>query len=225
MPISDSIILVNHAGSPLGKIIARHFARSGSTVIICDANERRLLQTSQELADCANNVFPILQQNYHGASVEHVFDQIKLHFSQQPNLLINCWTGIPCPALLEEHTSCDYLTSVTGCLSSLYRYAHVYAKHQLKSKLPGVIINVLSSSHRNADINMLTALVSGVTQQWAKELMSYHIRVGAVVPPQLLADPHNSQSVRLPAVNTELLRNIEYVADNEYFNGRVVSSE
>ena len=70
----------------------------------------------------------------------------------------------------------------------------------------------------------MTALVAGFTHSWAKELTPFNIRVGGVIP-SLNYSTEDVDKRQWAQVQDELVRNTAYIVANDYFSGRVVTTE
>ena len=91
-----------------------------------------------------------------------------------------------------------------------------------KHKKEGVIINL--GHHQNVNqpcsLDNSKALLTGLTKSWAKELNPFNIRVGGVTP--RLFNKVSAHTVNL--INQELIKNTEYIVENDYFNGRILEA-
>ncbi|EHH1224160.1 SDR family oxidoreductase [Vibrio vulnificus] len=226
MDIKNALILVTSAGSLLGRTVAAHFARLGAIVILCDQDQTSLSDTHKELYAITQDVYPITLQDYSQSSIQSLFDHIQAQFNRVPNVLVNCWTSSPLPLLNTEATSEGFIEKLSSTAGALYGYVQVCAERMRRTETKGVIVNVIShDDHLNfTGVESVTSLVSGFTHSWAKELTPFNIRVGGVIPS---VSHHHGQidATHWAQVQDELIRNAEYIVANEYFSGRVVTTE
>ena len=108
----------------------------------------------------------------------------------------------------------------------LYTYGQVGAERFRNRNKKGVIVNVIShDDHQDlTGVESMAALVSGFTLSWAKELTPFNIRVGGVIP-SLNHMKEDLDERHWAEIQDELVRNTAYIVSNEYFSGRVMSTE
>ncbi|MDN3680505.1 SDR family oxidoreductase [Vibrio tapetis subsp. quintayensis] len=226
MDIRNSVILVTSAGTALGCTLATHFLKLGAEVIVADTDSALLLETIKRCRKIVNDVDYYHLPDNTPLSIEALFDHIDDHFTDGIDVLINHWPSQPLPSLIDEtHTNQDFAESLTVVVSSLYGYGQVTARRMRQHNTKGVIVNLTSNQTQNMDdsMNNMSAMLTGLTQSWAKELDQFNIRVGAVVPShQRISRCEHGKWAR---VQDELIRNTEYIVANDYFNGRVMAAE
>ncbi len=226
MDIRNSVILVTSAGTALGCTLATHFLKLGAQVIVADTDRALLLETIKRCREIVSEVDYYHLPDNTSSSIEALFDHIDQHFSDGIDVLINHWPSQPLPTLIDEdRTNQDFAECFTGVVSPLYSYGQVTARRMRQHNTQGVIVNLTSSQTQNTndDMNNMSAMVTGLTQSWAKELDQFNIRVGAVVPShQRISRCEHGNWAR---IQDELIRNAEYIVANDYFNGRVMAAE
>jgi len=159
-------------------------------------------------------------------SIEELFDYIDQNFEQGIDVLINHWPSLPLPSLISEgRNSEDFAKRLTGIASSLYSYGQVTARRMRKHNKKGVIVNLTTNQELGQfdGLENVSAMITGLTQSWAKELTQFNIRVGAVIP--MCYHLSKTDYGRWAQVQDELIRNTEYIVANDYFNGRVMAAE
>ncbi|MGR5235668.1 SDR family oxidoreductase [Vibrio alfacsensis] len=226
MDIKESIILVTSAGSVLGRTCSSHFAHLGATVILCDEDPSTLRASYQQISAFSDTVYEINVCTANTTSINLLFDQIESLLGATPDVIVNCWTCSPMPSLMATEPMNTYIDHLSSAARFLYTYGQVSADRFRSRQKKGVIINVIS--HDNPEnltgVESMAALVSGFTYSWAKELTPFNIRVGGVIP----SVSHISEEVgerHWAEIQDELVRNTAYIVTNDYFSGRVVTTE
>lgn len=97
-------------------------------------------------------------------------------------------------------------------------FSKLAAKQMLNNGKKGVIVNL--SGHEQEDPHHSSSLISEFTQSWAEELMPFNIRVGGILPNV----SRHAHSHNWAHNYDELIRNAEYIVENDYFNGRILDS-
>ncbi len=224
MKIANSVVLINSAGSLLGRKLAAHFSHQHATLVLVDDNPIELRNTHRSIEDGNATVFSFVLSDYSQSSIDELFSHIEYRLGRGVDILVNNLESTVLPELIGTNSAEEFTRGVKEFSSKLYGFGHASAVQMRKNNTHGVIVNVISND--NLDEESLTdssMLVNSVTKTWAKQLDQYHIRVGSVVPGANY-DPQDSKVVSLTKVCHELIRNTEYVVANDYFSGRVVSS-
>ncbi len=159
-------------------------------------------------------------------SINLLFDQIESELGVAPDVVINCWTSSPMPSLMAPEPMSTYIDHLSCAVRFLYTYGQVAAERFRSREKKGVIVNVISHDNHEdlTGVESMAALVSGFTYSWAKELTPFNIRVGGVIP-SVTHSKEDLDEVHWAEIQDELVRNTAYIVANEYFSGRVVSTE
>lgn len=226
MDIKESIILVTSAGSLIGRTCSNHFAHLGATLILCDQDSSALQESYDQIRAFTNTVYAIHVHSDDTTSTNLLFDQIESELNATPDVVVNCWTSSPMPSLMGPEPLSTYVDHLSSAARFLYTYGQVAAERFRARNKKGVIVNVIShDSHEDlTGVESMAALVSGFTYSWAKELTPYNIRVGGVIP-SVTHTKEDIDEVHWAEIQDELVRNTAYIVANEYFSGRVVSTE
>ncbi|NVC96154.1 SDR family oxidoreductase [Vibrio natriegens] len=226
MDIKESIILVTSAGSVIGRTCSSHFAHLGATLILCDQNADALKESYEQISAFTNKVFAMHVCSDDTTSINLLFDQIESELGATPDVVVNCWTSSPMPSLMAPEPMSIYIDHLSSAARFLYTYGQVAADRFRSRNKKGVIVNVISHDNHEdlTGVESLAALVSGFTHSWAKELTPFNIRVGGVIP-SVSHTKEDLDAIHWAEIQDELVRNTEYIVANEYFSGRVVSTE
>ncbi|WP_375750684.1 SDR family oxidoreductase [Vibrio sp. HN007] len=225
MDINNSVVLITSAGSPLGGILANHFARLGANIILSDTDENKLKEVSERCKSISDNISDFLLPDHSDHSVQELLHFVSDKYSNGIDVLINYWPSNPFPTLTSDVNGSDFSETYAKFASSLFNYGQACALQMRDHEKNGVIVNILSlcDNKDTLGIDNASSIVSGMTKSWAKELNQFNIRVGGVVPS--LSHSANDESLHWSELNDELIRNTEYIVSNDYFSGRVVSAE
>ncbi|MGF1699031.1 SDR family oxidoreductase [Photobacterium makurazakiensis] len=229
MNIAQSVILITAAGSPLGKAISLHFASLGAKLALVDVRQYELQQTLKACQAIGAQCQSYLIADQSEPSIATMIGNVHQHYGQI-DVLTNCWLGAELPSLLSPSAVDQFSRSMAEEATSFFTFGKQTAHYMREHECRGVIIN-LAVNEGNSQ-NMLNsgskAMVSGLTQSWAKELAEFNIRVGGVVPLTIncpsCQSEHNSNVVSLP-MQYEIVRSAEYIVANDYFNGRMIEAE
>ncbi|MEF1329224.1 SDR family oxidoreductase [Vibrio sp. M260121] len=226
MDIKESIILVTSAGSVLGRTCSNHFAHLGATLVLCDQNPSALKASYEQISAFSDKVYAMNVCSDNTTSINLLFDQIESQLGATPDVIVNCWTSSPMPSLMAPEPMSTYIDHLSSAARFLYTYGQVSAERFRSKEKKGVIVNVISHDNHEdlTGVESMAALVSGFTHSWAKELTPFNIRVGGVIP----SVNHTSEDLderHWAQIQDELVRNTAYIVANEYFSGRVVTTE
>ncbi|AZL85062.1 SDR family oxidoreductase [Aliivibrio salmonicida] len=221
MKIEHSTILITSAGNTMGRAISCHFAALGAHLIIADSNLSDLDKTHQICSELGTDVVSYQLKDESTDSIRHLFHAIDEEFGSGIDVLINNYIDVTLPSLFDTQTN-DSPLLLTKLASTLFNYGQFAAQNMRKHKKEGVIINL--GHHQNVNqpcsLDNSKALLTGLTKRWAKELNPFNIRVGGVTP--RLFNKVSAHTVNL--INQELIKNTEYIVENDYFNGRILEA-
>jgi NAD(P)-dependent dehydrogenase (short-subunit alcohol dehydrogenase family) len=226
MDIKESIILVTSAGSLIGRTCSNHFAHLGATLILCDQDSSALNASFEQISAFTDKVYAMHVHSDDTTSTNLLFDQIESELNATPDVVVNCWTSSPMPSLMAPEPLSTYIDHLSSAARFLYTYGQVAAERFRARNKKGVIVNVISHDNHEdlTGVESMAALVSGFTYSWAKELTPFNIRVGGVIP-SVSHTKEDIDEVHWAEIQDELVRNTAYIVSNEYFSGRVVSTE
>lgn len=219
MNINNSVVVITSAGSHLGQNLAQHFLSLNANVILVDNNQTALNQALQHCQAYASHVFPYHLDDESFESVQPLFSSINQNFDKGIDVLINLYPSLPCPSLFKDETIDSYSYQFSKLAATMLCFSKLAAKQMLTNQKRGVIVN-LSSQTQDAFVQS-SSLIAEFTQNWAQELMPFNIRVAGILPPR---SGHHSRQRSWAKRNEELIRNTEYIVQNDYFSGRVLDS-
>ncbi|MGF1690524.1 SDR family oxidoreductase [Photobacterium kagoshimensis] len=229
MEIVQSVILITAAGSPIGKAISLHFASLGAKLALVDIDKVQLDQTYRACKACGAQceAYNLAQQDE--ASIKHIFDSINQRFGSI-DVLINYTLGAELPALFSPASVDKFSHSMIELATTFFAFGKQAAHYMRSCNRKGVIVNLITQpqdSDQLLNFDSTKAMVSGLTQSWAKELSDFNIRVGGVVPITLGCDCSDCSTNHVinQHLQYEIVRSAEYIVTNDYFNGRILEAE
>ncbi len=241
MEISQSRVLVTGGGKGIGNFIANGLLQKAARVIIVDQDE----QLINDLAEHENLV------KYHCdvtdfSAVERLVEQI-FEKDGGVNVCINN-AGIihsePLVNLLsrqeKKHSITNWQRVIDVNLNAVFYVTSNVAEKMILKKQKGLVINISSiAAQGNAGQSAYAAskaAVEALTKTWSKELGMFKIRC-ACIAPGFFDTPSTQQSLSenmlskwqklVPVARLgkmeELLSAVEFIIENEYFNGKVLA--
>ncbi|RYU71213.1 SDR family oxidoreductase [Aliivibrio finisterrensis] len=221
MQIEHSTILITSAGNFMGRAVACHFSSLGASLIIADSDHYQLHETHRLCDQLNPNVISYELKDQSTQSIHDLFHSIDETFTNGIDVLINNYTDIALPSLF-SHQQHDAPSQLIELTESLFSYGQYAANHMRDHNKEGVIINLgyQKFSPQVQQLGHSASLLAGLTKSWAKELNPFNIRVGGVTPclSSLLSD------FNVNLINQELIKNTEYILENDYFNGRIIEA-
>jgi len=220
MHVNNSIILITSAGSLLGGALAERFCVLGARVILVDHCHTSLKETYQRCTLISKEeVVYLCINDYSLPSIESVFLFIDEHYQQAPDALINLWPNPDIPSITEEHPIERFSSHISSMTTTLFSFVQLCAQRMRNDEKKGVVINIILDTNEKIQnrVDHTSSIISGFTQSWAKELTPFNIRVGGIIPNAIDHEPMNK-------LLYDAIKNTEYILENEYFSGRVMSS-
>ena len=140
---------------------------------------------------------------------------------------------------IRKHSLEDWEQTLASNLTSTFLLGREFAATLIERRSPGVIVNtssvVRTGNPGQTAYSATKAAVEAMTNTWAQELSIYKIRVSAIahgfaetgmtqnIPPLFRKRILNSSTVQRFAEVDELVHGIQFLVENEYFAGRVLS--
>ncbi|WP_261816988.1 SDR family oxidoreductase [Vibrio gallicus] len=224
MVINGSVILITSAGTILGRNLTQYFASLGAKIVVTDCDKQQLQQTYAECLEAGRDVYPYFIKDYSQHSVDQLFNFIETQFEQSIDILINNWLNRPLPTLTSSASGEEFGSQFSHLAQSMYSFGHSCANQMCKHHKHGVIVNLLTNECLDKILGTESAssMVDGMTKSWAKELQPFDIRVGGILP-TIHHDAHDDYLSNFAKLSDELVRNAEYIIENDSFHGRVMS--
>jgi 3-oxoacyl-[acyl-carrier protein] reductase len=245
MQLDGKLVVITGAGRGIGRAMALAFARKRSAVALLDLNQDDLDKTralcEAESARARTYVCNVTREE----DVAGTLDGVVRDFGRLDVMINNA--GITKDALLVKvqdgkvvgKMSLDQWRAVVDVnLTGVFLGAREAAARMIALGQGGVIISTSSISRAGnmgqSNYSATKAGVVAMTVVWAKELARFGIRTGAIAPgftrteildtmkPEMIERAVNAVPLRRMAEPAEMAHAALFIAENDYFSGRVV---
>ena len=241
MEISKAKVLITGGARGIGNFIANGLLQKSAKIIIVDKDEH-LLNALPEHENLLKYQCDITDFNAVEELVNKMFDDGK-----EINVCINNAGIIHSEPLInilsqteKKHSIANWQKVIDVNLNAVFFVISNVAEKMVLKKQKGLIINI-SSIAAQGNIGQSAyaaskAAVEALTKTWSKELGMFKIRC-ACIAPGFFNTPSTRESLsenmlskwqkavpiaRLGELN-ELLSAVEFIIENEYFNGKVLA--
>jgi len=245
MQLEEKLVAITGAGRGIGRAMALAFAHKRSNLALLDLNQADLDRT-RELCDeqsvkARTYVCNVTRED----DVSNTLDCVVRDFGRLDVMINNA--GITKDALLIKaqdgkivgKMSMDQWRAVVAVnLTGVFLGAREAAARMVTLGNGGVIISTSSISRAgNMGQSNYSATKAGVVSMsvvWAKELARYGIRTGAIAPgftrteildtmkPEMIERAVSAVPLRRMAEPAEMAHAAIFIAENDYFSGRVI---
>jgi 3-oxoacyl-[acyl-carrier protein] reductase len=244
MIIKDKVFVVTGAARGLGFAFARDLAEAGGRLALVDMNAEGLEQAANSLREQGTEVRFYAVNVTSEEEVIALFDNVLKDFGRIDGVINNA--GITRDSLLvkrkdgniETMKTRDWQQVIDVNLTGVFLCGREAAARMVQTNTRGVIVNI-SSVCRDGNIGQSNysaakAGVTALTSTWAKELIRYGIRVGAVAPgyvntemvQQIRPEVLDKIKAQVPlgrlAEPGEIAHTARYIIENDYFTGRTI---
>ncbi len=244
MIIKDKVFVVTGGARGLGFAFAKDLAEVGARLALVDMNAEGLAEAARILGEQGTEVKTYAVNVTSDEAVTALFDSILADFGRIDGLINNA--GITRDSLLvksrdgeiQKMKTSDWQQVIDVNLTGVFLCGREAAARMVQTKNPGVIVNISSvcrdGNMGQSNYSAAKAGVSALTTTWAKELMRYGIRVGAVAPgyvntemvQQIRAEVLEKIKTQVPmgrlAEPHEIAHTARYIIENDYFTGRTI---
>jgi len=240
MKIENQNILITGGGGGIGNYLSEYLASKANNIIVIDKNIEIFEQEEKQrenishyqcdLTDYAQ-LTEVIDSIYHQLDVGVIINNAGYIHSEP---LINLMS-----ATERKHNIESWDKTIQSNLSSASYVATCTVDKMVAKRIKGLLINVSSISSRgNIGQSAYSAAKAGInalTTTWSKELGMFGIRSAAIAPGFFDTEStHHSlsdsqlkkwqQSIPLNRLGEkkEILSAIEFIIENDYFNGRTL---
>ena len=236
--LRESSIVITGAGGNLGSALVEFFQAKVESVWAIDRDAKSLDKFDYP------NVHPVICDLCSLIDIDRAFSENEGMSSS--NVLVNNAGMIynePLINLLNRedirHSTEAWHKTIDLNLNALFYVSRAYAGIRVKSRKPGLIVNI-SSISANGNIGQSAysaskAAVEALTKTWSKELGMLKIRTNAVAPGFIdtkstranLSDAvidRYKKSIPLKRLGTtdEYAKTIQFLIENDYLNGAII---
>ena len=184
--LSGKVAVITGGMNGIGKVCAATLLQAGADVVIADPDTTQIETVLTEISADTERQVQVVEVDVSSPDQCHsLFRQASQRFGHL-DILVNCaGLFIQQPALEMDATRWQQLFDVN--VHGAYYCAQTFARHAIKQKINGVIINISSISATqmmegrtaySASKAALNALTQALAFEWAK----YNIRVNAIAP-------------------------------------------
>lgn len=245
MQLDGKLVAITGSGRGIGRAMALAFAKKRANLALIDLKPEDLAQT-KALCEAEGVRAGTYVCNVTGEQdVESTLDRVVQDFGRLDVMVNNA--GITKDALLVKvqdgkvvnKMSMDQWRAVIDVnLTGVFLGAREAAARMIALGNGGVIISTSSISRAgNMGQSNYSATKAGVVAMsvvWAKELARYGIRTGAIAPgftrteildtmrPEMIERAVNAVPLRRMAEPAEMAHAAIFIAENDYFSGRVI---
>lgn len=245
MQLDGKLVVITGAGRGIGRAMALTFAHKRCDLALLDLNQADLDRTRQLCEAESPNARTYLCNVTREEEVSNTLDSVVRDFSRLDVMINNA--GITKDALLVKvqdgkvvgKMSLDQWRAVVDVnLTGVFLGAREAAQRMIGLGNGGVIISTSSISRSGnmgqSNYSATKAGVVAMTVVWAKELARFGIRTGAIAPgftrteildtmkPEMIERAVNAVPLKRMAEPAEMAHAAIFIAENDYFSGRVV---
>lgn len=240
MEISQANVLITGGAKGIGKFITENLLTKAAKVIIVDKDQQSLNNFPGQ-SNLVKYNYDITDYNAVGELMGKIFNE-----NNGINVCINN-AGIihsePLVNLLskeKKHNLANWQKVIDVNLNAVFYIASHVAEKLVSAKQKGLIINISSISAQGnigqSAYAASKAAVEALTKTWSKELGMFKIRCACIAPgffdttstresltENMLSKWQKSVALERLGKLDELLSAVEFIIQNEYFNGKVLA--
>ena len=187
LQLKDKVVVVTGGAKGIGAAIARTCVSEGAIAVILDRDSGAGTQLRDELlragAHCEFLPVDLLTEEACAQAVTEAAGR----FGRIDALINNA--GINDKVGLEHGSPAEFIASLNRNLFHVYNMTHYALPHLKRSK--GTIVNIssktaLTGQGGTSGYVSAKGAILGLTREWAVELLSYGIRVNAIIPAEVM---------------------------------------
>jgi L-fucose dehydrogenase len=187
LQLEHKVIVITGGAKGIGAAIARICAQEGALPVVIDRDAEAGRQLEQELASAGIGAKWIAAELSVADSCRQAVEDTVAKYGRIDGLVNNA--GVNDRVGLELGSPEQYLASLKRNLLHYYDMAHFCLPHLKKSH--GAIVNISSKTAvtgqgGTSGYASAKGAILALTREWAAELLSYGIRVNAIVPAEVM---------------------------------------
>jgi L-fucose dehydrogenase len=207
LQLKDKVVVVTGGAKGIGAAITRICAQEGSMVVAVDRDTVAGQRLQEELHAHSLEINFIGMDLVPAANCKELVEQVVANFRHIDALVNNA--GINDKVGLEQGTPEEFLASLERNLLHYYNMAHYALPHLKRTR--GSIVNIssktaLTGQGRTSGYVAAKGAILGLTREWAADLLSYGIRVNAVVPAEVMTPLYQQWLDSFPDPQEQLKR-------------------
>lgn len=186
--LRDKVVLVTGGAKGIGAAITRTLAQEGAVPVIVDRDRKAGEKLTADLQMQKANSFLVVAELDTAGACANAVEQAAKQFGRIDALVNNA--GVNDGIGLENGNREQFVASLQRNLLHYYDMAHFALPH-LKRAPNAAIVNIASKTAvtgqgRTSGYVAAKGGILALTREWAVELLSYGIRVNAVVPAEVM---------------------------------------
>lgn len=186
LELKDKVVMITGGAKGIGAAIARAVVAEGAVPVIVDRDAAAAEQLQKEISAGARSLF-VTADLCSDADCSAAVVQATKEFGRIDALINNA--GINDRVGLEHGSPQEYLDSLRRNLLHYYAMAHYALPHLKKSN--GAIVNISSKTAitgqgGTSGYASSKGAILALTREWAVDLLSFGIRVNAIVPSEVM---------------------------------------
>ncbi len=183
--LNNQVVVITGAGRGMGRGIAQACAQAGAAVVVGDVNFESVQETADLLTQAGHRALPIALDVTKQPDVENAIAGALETFGRLDGWVNNAGVIKMDAALDTSIATWDWHFDVN--VSGLFLCCQLAAKHLIKAKTGGAIVNIASNAGKVGYNNMAAynagkAAVINLTRALSGEWAQYDINVNAVCP-------------------------------------------
>lgn len=185
LSLKNKVVFITGASSGIGRQTALAFAEAKAKVVLAARSEPKLQLLANEIKANGGTALVVKLDVRSISSIHNAVQTALDHFGQIDTLINNA--GILIRRTFLEYTETDWDDTLNTNLKGVFFLSQSFARHMIKQKIKGNIINVASVAAVRARKNSLAygiskAALEHLTRLLAVELAPYKIKVNAISP-------------------------------------------
>lgn len=186
LELKDKVVMITGGAKGIGAAITRAVVAEGAVPVIVDRDAAAAEQLQKEISAGARSLF-VTADLCSDADCSAAVVQATKEFGRIDALINNA--GINDRVGLEHGSPQEYLDSLRRNLLHYYAMAHYALPHLKKSN--GAIVNISSKTAitgqgGTSGYASSKGAILALTREWAVDLLSFGIRVNAIVPSEVM---------------------------------------
>jgi L-fucose dehydrogenase len=185
--LKDKVVIVTGGAKGIGAAIVRTLGDEGAFPVVVDRDIEAGKKQYESLRSAGIRSFVIAADLSQAENCAKAIEQANREFGRLDALVNNA--GVNDRVGLENGSPEDYIKSLERNLLHFYNMAHYALPHLKQSR--GSIVNIssktaLTGQGGTSGYASSKGAILALTREWAVELVSYSIRVNAIVPGEVM---------------------------------------
>ena len=187
LQLRDKVVVITGGAKGIGGAITRACAEEGAIPVIVDRDQAALAEVEKQLAGKGKRCLCVFAELSKAAECRRAVLETQKAFDRIDALVNNA--GVNDKVGLEHGSPEEYIASLERNLLHYYNMAHFALPYLKQSR--GAIVNIssktaLTGQGGTSGYASSKGAILALTREWAAELLSYEMRVNAIVPAEVM---------------------------------------